>query len=177
MNSLQIHNCKEVMEPSRVGTFEVIFTLVYLFTLYVNKFYRKKYSRQKSGEVLRQTLTCIRWRTLLLRVYTIIMKSTYWCVSYTHTLPYCYTQWEEEFEDTKGVIRIRKSKQTTQWPKEKVQKDKQRFRVTRPLVLCVWFVDRCLSFCTFSFGHCVVCFDLRILITPLVSSNSSSHWV
>jgi hypothetical protein len=24
-------------------------------------------------------------------------------------------------------------------------------------VLCVWFVDRCLSFCTFSFGHCVVC--------------------
>ena len=23
------------------------------------------------------------------------------------------------------------------------------------LVLCVYFVDRCLSFCTFSFGHCV----------------------
>jgi len=35
---------------------------------------------------------------------------------------------EEEFEDTKGVIRIRKSKKdkTTLWPKEKVQKDKQR---------------------------------------------------
>ena len=29
-------------------------------------------------------------------------------------------------------------------------------RVTRSLVLCVWFVDRCLSFCTFSFGHCVL---------------------
>ena len=29
--------------------------------------------------------------------------------------------------------------------------------VTRSLVLCVCFVDRCLSFCTFSFGHCVVC--------------------
>jgi hypothetical protein len=29
-------------------------------------------------------------------------------------------------------------------------------RVTRSLVLCVYFVDRCLSFCTFSFGHCVV---------------------
>jgi hypothetical protein len=28
---------------------------------------------------------------------------------------------------------------------------------TRSLVLCVCFVDRCLSFCTFSFGHCVVC--------------------
>jgi hypothetical protein len=30
-------------------------------------------------------------------------------------------------------------------------------RVTRSLDLCVCFVDRCLSFCTFSFGHCVVC--------------------
>jgi hypothetical protein len=30
-------------------------------------------------------------------------------------------------------------------------------RVTRSLVICVCFVDRCLSFCTFSFGHCVVC--------------------
>jgi hypothetical protein len=29
--------------------------------------------------------------------------------------------------------------------------------VTISLVLCVCFVDRCLSFCTFSFGHCVVC--------------------
>jgi hypothetical protein len=30
-------------------------------------------------------------------------------------------------------------------------------RVTWSLVLCVCFVDRCLSICTFSFGHCVVC--------------------
>ena len=30
-------------------------------------------------------------------------------------------------------------------------------RVTRSLVLYVCFVDRCLSFCTFSFCHCVVC--------------------
>ena len=29
-------------------------------------------------------------------------------------------------------------------------------RVTRSLVLCVCFVNRCLSFCNFSFGHCVV---------------------
>jgi hypothetical protein len=28
--------------------------------------------------------------------------------------------------------------------------------VTRSLVLYVCFVDRCLSFCTFSFDHCVV---------------------
>jgi len=30
-------------------------------------------------------------------------------------------------------------------------------RVTRSLVVCVCFVDRCLSFCNFSFGHCIVC--------------------
>ena len=30
-------------------------------------------------------------------------------------------------------------------------------RVTRSLVLCVCFVDRCLSFCNLSFGRCVVC--------------------
>ncbi len=30
-------------------------------------------------------------------------------------------------------------------------------RVTRSLVLYVCFVDHCLSFCTLSFGHCVVC--------------------
>jgi hypothetical protein len=30
-------------------------------------------------------------------------------------------------------------------------------RVTRSLVSCVCFVNRCLSFCTFYFGHCVVC--------------------
>ena len=29
-------------------------------------------------------------------------------------------------------------------------------RATRSLVLYVCFVDRCLSFCPFSFGHCVV---------------------
>ena len=32
-----------------------------------------------------------------------------------------------------------------------------RVRVTRSLILCVCFVDRCLSFWTFSFDHCVVC--------------------
>ena len=32
-------------------------------------------------------------------------------------------------------------------------------RITRSLVLCVCFVDRCLSFCNFSFSHCVVCFS------------------
>ena len=32
--------------------------------------------------------------------------------------------------------------------------------VTRSLVFYVCFVDRCLSFCTYSFGHCVVCFSI-----------------
>ena len=36
-----------------------------------------------------------------------------------------YHIYKEEFEDTKGVIRLRKE-QTTQWPREKVQKEKQR---------------------------------------------------
>ena len=40
---------------------------------------------------------------------------------------YSSSSLKEEFEDTKGVIRIRKSKKNSQqWPKEKVQKDKQR---------------------------------------------------
>ena len=46
-------------------------------------------------------------------------------------------------------------------------------RITRSLILGVCFVDRCFPFCPFSFVHCVLSFDLMILITPLVSSNSS----
>jgi hypothetical protein len=42
-------------------------------------------------------------------------------------------------------------------------------RVNRSLVLCVCFVDRCLSF----WPLCCLFFDIRIMITPLVSSNSS----
>jgi hypothetical protein len=48
-------------------------------------------------------------------------------------------------------------------------------RVTLSLVLYVCFVDRCLSFCTFFFWPlcCLFFFDIWILITLLVSSNSS----
>jgi hypothetical protein len=50
-------------------------------------------------------------------------------------------------------------------------------RVTPSLVLYVCFVDSCLSFCTFFFWPlCCQFFDIRILITPLVSSNSSWNW-
>ena len=50
-------------------------------------------------------------------------------------------------------------------------------RVSRSIVLCVCFVDRCLSFCPFSFGHCVVCpsSNYGFRLSPLVSS-SSSYW-
>ena len=47
-------------------------------------------------------------------------------------------------------------------------------RVTRSLALCVCFVDRCLSFIFWPLC-CLFFFDLRILITPLVYSNSS-YW-
>jgi hypothetical protein len=40
-------------------------------------------------------------------------------------------------------------------------------RVTQSLVLCVCFVDRCLSFCSFSLGHCVVCSSMYGFWLPL----------
>ena len=54
-----------------------------------------------------------------------IVLSTVSMLSYTGI---CFTvfKWREEFEDTKGVNIIRISK-TTQWPKEKVAKDEQRY--------------------------------------------------
>ena len=42
-----------------------------------------------------------------------------------------------------------------------------RIRVTRSLVFCVCFVDRCLSFCPFSFDHCVVCSSIYGFWLPL----------
>ena len=49
---------------------------------------------------------------------------------------------------------------------------------TRSLVLCVCFVDRCLSFCTFFSWPlcCLFFFDLQILVIPLVFSNSSNRY-
>ena len=54
----------------------------------------------------------------------------------------------------------RKEKETIYLPK--VQEGKEEIIlsavcVTWSLVLYLCFVDRCLSFCTFSFGRCVVC--------------------
>jgi hypothetical protein len=39
----------------------------------------------------------------------------------------------------------------------KIQKRCAKIFCLQALVLCVCFVDRCLSFCPFTFGHCVVC--------------------
>jgi hypothetical protein len=53
-------------------------------------------------------------------------------------------------------------------------------RVTRSVILCVCFVDRCLSFCPFSFGHFVVCpssiygFWLPFGIFKLILNNCAS---
>jgi len=54
--------------------------------------------------------------------------------------------------------------------------------VTRSLVLCVCFVDRCLSFCTFSFGHCVVCSSIYGFWLPLwylqtLLENQNKVWI
>ena len=48
-------------------------------------------------------------------------------------------------------------------------------RVNWAFVLCVCFVDRCLAFLSFFYWSlcCLSFFDLRIVVTPLVSSNSS----
>jgi len=45
--------------------------------------------------------------------------------------------------------------------------NKIRVRVTRFLVLCVCFVYRWLSFCPFSFGHCVACPSIYGFWLPL----------
>jgi hypothetical protein len=84
---------------------------------------------------------------------------------------------KEEFEDTKVTIRIRISNKNRQLILSSITFSRHdiveqelltlpehlssppifsEVRVTRSLVLYVCFVDRCLSFCTFSFGHGVV---------------------
>jgi hypothetical protein len=49
-------------------------------------------------------------------------------------------------------------------------------RVTRSLVSCVCFVDRCLSFFFWPLC-CMLFFEIMILITSLVSSNSSQNYI
>jgi hypothetical protein len=44
-------------------------------------------------------------------------------------------------------------------------------RVTRSLVLYVCFVDRCLSFCTFSVGHCEIYLILSYDILTVPCEN------
>jgi hypothetical protein len=56
------------------------------------------------------------------------------------------------------------------------------FSVTRSLALCVCFVVRCLYFCTFSFGHCVVCpsliygFWLLLLYLQTLLNPATYYW-
>ena len=46
--------------------------------------------------------------------------------------------------------------------------------VTRSLVVCVCFVDRCLSLCTFSFRHCIVCSWAIWVVNYLATHTSLS---
>ena len=39
--------------------------------------------------------------------------------------------------------------------------------ISQSLILCVCFLDRCLSFCLFSYGHCVVCPSIYSFWLPL----------
>jgi hypothetical protein len=76
----------------------------------------------------------------------------------------------------------RKQRPTQMWLGEMRRPIFSGVRVTRSLVLCVCFVDRCLSFCAFFFWPlcCLFVFDIRILIVPFVSSMSSLnplHWI
>ena len=88
------------------------------------------------------------------------------------------------FEDTKGVNRTCTSKDRQ---KDNITEFVNRLTWRVPLVeqelvilpehlsshpLCVCFVDRCLYFWPLC---CLFFFDLRILITPLISSNSSAY--
>jgi hypothetical protein len=47
--------------------------------------------------------------------------------------------------------------------------------LTRSLVLYVCFVDCSLSFCMFTFGHCVVCSSLQSF--SVVSSSSAGLYI
>jgi len=61
-------------------------------------------------------------------------------------------------------------------------------RVIRSLVLCICFVDRCLSICPFSFGHCGLLFqklvvriildiyDFMIILWRLEIKDSNTSW-
>jgi hypothetical protein len=49
-------------------------------------------------------------------------------------------------------------------------------RVTRSLILCLWFLDRCLSFCTFSFGYCSVMLCVLLVFKCLKRTHYLFNW-
>jgi hypothetical protein len=92
-------------------------------------------------------------------IFMVFIKRSY----FTHI--HLYNHWKilcapEEFcsscstSDTRRVNLVTKPVITHERGKDR---EVLTTRVTRSLVLCVCFVDQCFSFCTFSFGHCVVC--------------------
>ena len=64
---------------------------------------------------------------------------------------------QEESLSDKIQLGLATSEAGTAYPSRAPEFHPSGVRVILSLVLCVCFVDRCLSFCTFSFGHCAVC--------------------
>ena len=101
----------------------LIFLYGYIMIVSLSGFRSSKYPTHRVDAVLDCHFHC----------RTIIVKKHIWLFPRNKIIWYVFllnSKWnilQEEFEDTKGVIRIRKSKKkTTQWPKEKGQKNKQR---------------------------------------------------
>jgi uncharacterized membrane protein YvlD (DUF360 family) len=109
--------------------------------------------------------------------------------SFDHCVVSPFGQKKKDKRRDNTMVKIKRTKgETTQWSKEKGQKERQHHCVVSPFVLFLLTIVLslllsfffwplcCLSFCPFSFGHCVVCpssiYGFRL---PLVSSNSSDR--
>jgi Na+/glutamate symporter len=79
--------------------------------------------------------------------------------------------------DNTMAKRKRTTWQTTQWPREKEQNDRQhngqkkKNKMTDNTIILSFFFWPlcCLSFCSFSFGHCVVCHFVLFLLAIVLS--------
>ena len=84
------------------------------------------------------------------------------CWSSTKRTSLYFNQWKQIKLTKEKSNRHRRRMDTEKQNQARKNRTKQTtifsgLRVTQSLVLCVCFVDRCLSFCPFPFGHCIVC--------------------
>jgi hypothetical protein len=143
------------------------------------------------------TLTWYR-QSLVLYVCCVDRCLSCWCMRSTPKDYICFELLHDSSIWVRSVWRYQRSnhnpyieeEQTTQWPKEKVQKDKQRSTqhtyktkdcLYQVRVITVFTVFRLLTdfVCLYNYEFwlsplcCLLFFDIRIMITPLVSSNTS----